>query len=295
VVTSHDPFEPQETAKYTSPCPQAPRYRSTLALDKLLEGDWKHVCCALKSAGEPCTLRGVENFLKRCVNALQPLFITTATAHDFSYKEPQPMQDSRKNSNLFESELGSDAACLPTAQDVLDLVVLPLCQNAGLPLSLRMGTKRAVCPKLQLAGDGVGPARLDSLAQLCRAHPRIKFLATVLSRSDQHEAAVTASKFRNLHLWGCWLYCNNPSIVSEVTSMRLEMLGAAFTYQASSARVHDQLIYKWIHARSSLTRFLTAKYTELLATGWRISRGDVRRDVQRLLGGAFEEFMAKSL
>lgn len=29
--------------------------------------------------------------------------------------------------------------------------------------------------------------------------------------------------------------------------------------------------------------------------GWRVSRGDVRRDVGRLLGGAYEEFMRKAL
>lgn len=29
--------------------------------------------------------------------------------------------------------------------------------------------------------------------------------------------------------------------------------------------------------------------------GWRVSRGDVRRDVWRLLGGAFEEFCRKPL
>merc|ERR1711998_102167 len=117
----------------------------------------------------------------------------------------------------------------------------------------------------------------------------------VLGRGDQHEAAILASRFRNLHLWGCWWYCNNPSVVSEVTALRLEMLGTRFSFQASSARVHDQLIGKWIHARELLSRVLIAKYEALMATGWRVSRGDIRRDVQRLLGSAFEEFMARKL
>ena len=59
--------------------------------------------------------------------------------------------------------------------------------------------------------------------------------------------------------------------------------------------MHDQLIYKWRHARSLLATTLADKYEELMATGWRVSRGEVRRDVQRLLGGAYEEFMAKVL
>ena len=71
--------------------------------------------------------------------------------------------------------------------------------------------------------------------------------------------------------------------------------GPNFTFQASSARVHDQLVYKWVHARAVLTKLLADKYEELMATGWRISRGEVRRDVQRLLGGAYEEFLAKKL
>ena len=120
-------------------------------------------------------------------------------------------------------------------------------------------------------------------------------MATVLSPADQHECAVLATKFRNLHLWGCWWFCNNPSVVASVTQLRLELLGPSFTYQASSARVHDQLVYKWRHARALLATLLTKQYEELLATGWRVSRGEVRRDVQRLLGGAYEEFMLKKL
>lgn len=46
---------------------------------------------------------------------------------------------------------------------------------------------------------------------------RVKFLATFLSRVNQHEAAVLANKFPNLHLYGCWWYCNNPSIIREVS------------------------------------------------------------------------------
>ena len=45
---------------------------------------------------------------------------------------------------------------------------------------------------------------------------RVKFLATFLARISQHEAAVLANKFPNLHLYGCWWYCNNPSMIKEV-------------------------------------------------------------------------------
>ena len=49
-------------------------------------------------------------------------------------------------------------------------------------------------------------------------------------------------KFRNLHIYGCWWYCNNPSIISEMTRMRLELLGTAFTCQHSDCRVLEQLV-----------------------------------------------------
>ena len=41
--------------------------------------------------------------------------------------------------------------------------------------------------------------------------------------------------------------------------------------------------------------WLAHRYDELMESGWRVSRGDVRRDVARLLGGAYEEFIQKKL
>ena len=57
----------------------------------------------------------------------------------------------------------------------------------------------------------------------------------------------------------------------------------------------DQLISRWASARETLTRLLAQRYEALLTTGWRVSRGDIRADVQRLLGGAYLEFRAKRL
>ena len=65
--------------------------------------------------------------------------------------------------------------------------------------------------------------------------------------NNQHEACVLASKFRNLHIYGCWWYCNVPSLIESITTLRVEMLGTSFTVQHSDARVLDQLVYKWAH------------------------------------------------
>ena len=89
----------------------------------------------------------------------------------------------------------------------------------------------------------------STMRELCARYPHVKFLVTVLARENQHELCVLARKFGNLHVYGCWWFCNNPSIIEQTTRMRLEMLGTAFTCQHSDARVLDQLIYKWAHSR----------------------------------------------
>ena len=91
---------------------------------------------------------------------------------------------------------------------------------------------------------------VGALRSLLGRWPNVKWLATFLSRTNQHEACVLANKFRNLHLYGCWWYCNNPSIIEEVTAIRLEMLGFSFTAQHSDARVLEHILYKWNTARA---------------------------------------------
>lgn len=105
------------------------------------------------------------------------------------------------------------------------------------------------------------------LIKSCRNFSKVKFLATFLSRVNQHEVTVAANKFRILHLYGCWWYCNNPSISEELTWMRIETLGTAFTRQHSDARVLDVLMYKWSHPRDVIGKVLVDMYEKLFATG----------------------------
>ena len=114
---------------------------------------------------------------------------------------------------------------------------------------------------LRTGQDAVDPNcfNVGSLRRLCVDFPRVKFCATILSRDNQHEITVLANKFSNLHLYGCWWFCNNPSIISEVTAQRLEILGTEFTAQHSDARVLDQLVYKWNHSRTVIGTVLVDK------------------------------------
>jgi hypothetical protein len=177
-----------------------------------------------------------------------------------------------------------------TPAAIIEHAVLPHCREVGLPFAMMPGVKRAVNPQLKLAGDGVGLTDLTALQNLCAQFPDNKFLATVLARENQHELCVIARKFRNLHIFGCWWFTNIPSIIDEMTRMRIELLGTSFTPQHSDARVLDQIVYKWQHSRKVITRILVEKYQDLAQAGWQTTRPEVERDVKDLFGGAFERF-----
>jgi hypothetical protein len=115
----------------------------------------------------------------------------------------------------------------------------------------------------------------------------------VLSRESQHELCVIARKFRNLHVFGCWWFTNIPSVIEEMTRMRLDLIGMSFTAQHSDARVLDQIIYKWDHSREIIAKVLTEKYLNLAATGWEPSGAEIQRDVEGLFGGSFRRFLGR--
>jgi hypothetical protein len=178
---------------------------------------------------------------------------------------------------------------------LIEKAVLPHCREHGLPFALMPGVKRAVNPQLRQAGDGVGLTDLTPLQNLCAGFPENKFATTVLARENQHELCVLARKFRNLHVFGCWWFTNVPSLVEEITSMRVELLGLSFTSQHSDARVLDQIIYKWKHSRRVIASVLVGAYSAMAQTGWQTSQAEIERDVKDLMGGAFEKFCGSEL
>jgi len=247
----------------------------------VLKGDWGTIASCLKARGLPETLEGARTFLKAWAKVYRPEYLMASTPADFAYGPG----DSERQPGW------------PTATQLIDEVMVPVAEELQLPLALKLGAKRGMNPALNPCGggDGVVQADVSPLEELCRRCPRVKFLATFLCRASQHEVCVLAQKFRNLHIYGCWWYCNNPSIIEELTRMRMEMLGTAYTAQHSDSRVLDQLVYKWDHSRRVIADVLVHQYRLLETRGWPVSRADVERDVWRLLGGSYEEFMAKDL
>jgi hypothetical protein len=160
-----------------------------------------------------------------------------------------------------------------------------------LPFAMMIGSKLRVNPSLNEGGDMVGAADVQSVVRMCNDFPNNRFLVTMLARENQHELAVAARKFGNLMIFGCWWFVNNPSLIEEITRMRVELLGVSFIPQHSDARVLDQLIYKWDHSREVIAGVLVDKYIDVAATGWQPSEDEIRRDVRRLFHDNFDQFL----
>jgi len=274
-VMTNNPFVAEEVDCWQAKLPVPARLKTALRIDTLL-CDWPAACKRLGELGytvyrNPSTqsLVAARLFLNEWIERLKPTYLAASLPQDFAY----PSED------------------ISTA--MLDQVVVPAARENGIPLALMIGVRRGVNPALKDGGDGVGVADVSALQRLLQNHKDAKFLATFLSRVNQHELCVLARKFGNLHLFGCWWFCNNPSIIEELTRMRLELLGTAMTCQHSDARVLDQLIYKWTHTRQIVADVLVDKYRNLCTTGWQPTEDEIRRDVRAIFGGSFEEFLAK--
>ena len=283
-----------------------------------MSGDRKTIEAALAASGLDRTIDGAKQYLNDWCDLMKPEYMMASTPHDFVLDENGPLSNVKKtgvnldslqqpgafvdiasaNDNCNQDCGGGEdgtASIINENSDFLSEVLMAVCEERDLPVALKIGAHRKVNPRLQTAGDGV-VAFADSgvLARLCTRFPNVRFLATFLSRNNQHEACVLATKFRNLHLYGCWWFCNNPSIIEEITKMRVEMLGTAFTAQHSDARVLDQLIYKWAHSRAVIADVLSNEMIKLCQSGWSLTRRQLRKDVEKLFGGSYEEFMNKS-
>ena len=54
-------------------------------------------------------------------------------------------------------------------------------------------------------------------------------------------------------------------------------------------------MYKWSHSRRVIGEALVTQYEHLARSGWPISKDVIQQSVQRILGGSYEEFMAKDV
>jgi len=264
VVMTNDPLDPEEFPVWLNGVARHTQFRAALRLDRILcawRDHWQAMAAQGYSVDAPASgksISEVRRFLMDWSERMQPVYMACSLPDTFEFP-----------SDTLGSRLLQEA-------------VLPTCRELDLPLSLMIGVRRLVNPRLRLGGDAVGRADLRCLENLCRDFPANRFLVSVLSRENQHELCVFARKFSNLMPFGCWWFVNNTSIVEEITRERIEMLGTSFIPQHSDARVLEQVIYKWNNTRRTLAPILSGNYRLLAEDGRGITRADIQRDVTRL-------------
>lgn len=271
-VMTNDPFDKAECEFWQTVGNDHPRLHAALRVDPLLMG-WETVSSLVREQGydisptpNDSSFIQIRKFLEDWADKMNPRYMAVSLTPDFRYPDEG------------------------IATQIIDSCIIPFARERNLPFALMIGVRRLINPALKLAGDGVGKSDVVSVANLCVKHPENRFLVTMLSRENQHELCVTARKFPNLLPFGCWWFLNNPSLIEEMTRMRMELLGLSFVPQHSDARVLDQLLYKWPHSRRIIAKVLADKYEDLARTGWVVNEDEIRKDVKRLFSQNFDEF-----
>jgi len=277
VVMTNDPFDDNERKVWLESYKVDPRFIAALRIDPLLN-TWDQVWMKLKDWGyhveedlNGTTLEEIRRFLREWADRMQAVYMAVSLPPTFAFPE------------------NSSRAV------IIKECVLPVCREFNIPLAMMIGAKKRVNPGLELAGDSLGKSSIETVEYMCANYPYNKFMVTMLSRENQHELSVVARKFRNLMIFGCWWFLNNPSLIDEMTRMRFELLGVSVIPQHSDARVLDQLIYKWAHSRRIIADVLFDKYKDLLEIGWKLEENEIRRDIEKLFSQNFWDFVKKKL
>ena len=260
------------------------RFTAVLRIDPMLR-DWPGVAAKslsqwsyATSAGQQPDAGSIEagrKFLRDWIDKMKAIYLAVSLPPEWRYPAPP------------------DDAVARAGQTILEKVVLPVCAERNLPFAMMIGSKLRVNPALNDAGDMVGKSDVQAVVNLCREFPKNKFFVTMLARENQHELAVATRKFGNLMLFGCWWFLNNPSLIEEITRMRVELLGTSFIPQHSDARVLDQLLYKWDHSRQIIAKVLTDKFGEMAATGRAPTKEQVEKTVRLMLAENFQNFLSR--
>jgi len=273
VVMTNDPLDPDEHRSWMTGALPHPQYHAVIRLDRIVRdwsGHWQTLVkqgYEVDSSASGRSITEVRRFLADWNQRMRPVYMAVSLPDTFQFPD-----DTIRTKILREA-------------------VLPACRELGLPLSLMIGVRLQVNPRIRLAGDAAGKADLRAVEDLCRNFPDNRFLISVLSRENQHELCVYARKFNNLMPFGCWWFLNNPSMVEEITRERVEMLGTSFIPQHSDARVLEQIIYKWRNTRLVLARVLSDAYQALDRDGRGVRSEDIQRDVKRLFRTNFENWV----
>jgi hypothetical protein len=276
-VMTNDPLDPSEGPLWKKGVPDDPRFQPVLRLDRILIGwstHWPQLAAqgyGVDKEASGKSIAEIRRFLVDWYKLMRPVYMAVSLPDTFQFPE-----------NSIVGKLIGEA-------------ILPTSRELDLPVSLMIGVRRQVNPRLRLAGDAVGRMDLRALEHLCSVYPDNRFLVSVLSRENQHELCIYARKFNNLMPFGCWWFLNNPSIVEEITRERIELLGTSFIPQHSDARVLEQVIYKWRNTRATLGPILAESYRLLSRDGGVVGRREIERDVKRLFVSNFARWTKQDI
>lgn len=273
-VMTNDALDPVERELWMKGGDVDPRFKGVLRIDPLLYG-WPKVADTLRGFGYKVgsdfglgSMGEIRRFLNEWIDRMKALYVAVSITPDWKYPDDSAMTR------------------------VIQEAILPVTQERNIPFAVMIGVQRQVNPQLRLAGDSLGKADINAVARLCEQNPDNKFMVTMLSRENQHELCVTARKFPNLFLFGCWWFLNNPSLIEEMTRMRMELLGTSFVPQHSDCRILDQLVYKWDHSRKVIAKVMTDKFVDLATGGWPVTQEEVKRTAKGYLSDNFENYIA---
>ncbi|NLC69284.1 MAG: glucuronate isomerase, partial [Clostridiaceae bacterium] len=248
VIMTNDPFVDKEREVWLKGRKKDERFKAALRIDPLLN-KWEDSCEKMREWGynvsqrlDEAVLKEIRRFLAEWIDRMNPVYMAASLPPGF--KVPEDSTRSR----------------------IVEECIIPVSREKNVPFAMMIGVKKLVNPGLRDGGDSVGKGDISTVEYLCSRYPHNKFLVTMLARENQHELCVAARKFRNLLIFGCWWFLNNPSLIEEITRMRFELLGTGTIPQHSDARVLDQLIYKWAHSKKIIADVLYDKYSDILAT-----------------------------
>lgn len=277
VVMTNDIFHEEERNLWLGGIKTDARFHAVLRMDPLLN-DYANTKTLLRNWGyqvedewTEASIAEVQRFLRDWIHRMNPLYMAVSLPPTFAF--PEDSDRSR----------------------IIQDCIVPISRELNVPFAMMIGVKKKVHPALGDAGDYLARAGMEALEHLLLNYPQNKFFVTMLSRENQHELVVLARKFRNLMVFGCWWFLNNPVIINEMTRMRMEMLGTSMIPQHSDARVLDQLLYKWNHSKQIIGDVLIDKYRDIEATGWQVNQAEIERDVADLFYNNFWNFLQRKL
>jgi hypothetical protein len=257
-----------------------PRFKAVLRIDPILR-NWPLAAKKMTEWGYPASetiddksIESAKKLLRDWIDRQKAIYLAVSLPPSFRYPAPPSDKLAHAGAVMFEK------------------VVMPVCAERNLPFAMMIGSAMQVNPGLKDGGDTVGKSDIESVVNICRQFPKNRFFVTMLARENQHELCVTGRKFGNLMIFGCWWFLNNPSLIEEMTRMRMELLGPTFIPQHSDARVLDQLIYKWDHSRKIIGKVLTDKFEEMRQTGRIPTEELVKKTVKDFVSENFQRFLA---